>query len=178
MQQEILTIEMIKKDYQKRFIKSAHSLLVVIGVLLLLSALIISVFSRLGDSKLIGWLLSSPLIFTLYICLAALCENFRDYKAIIHNAVRIVTDRLENKRKRMPGGAGFGWYSRPYTLHFANYGDYYISSGTYYSSSKFYSMNEYGMFSHASINDQFYIVIDNKNRILAVYNMNLFTFNF
>ena len=175
MQQELLNIEMIKKDYQKLFIKSTRSLLVIIGALLLLSALIISVFSRLDDSKMIGWLLASPLIFTLYICFAALCENFRDYKAIKHNAVRIVTDRLENKRKRMPGGAVFGSLARPYTLHFANFGDYYISSGTYYSSSKFHSMNEHGMFSHASINDRFHIVIDNKNRILAVYNMNLFT---
>lgn len=176
MQQEILTTEMIKRDYQKLFIKSIRSLLVIISALLLLSALIVSVFSQLDDSKLMGWLLASPLIFTLCICFAALSENFRDYKAIKNNVVRIVADRLENKRKRMPGGAGFGWQNRPYTLHFANYGDYYISRGIYYSSSRFHSMNEYGVFSHASINDQFHIVIDNRNRILAVYNMNLFTF--
>ena len=148
-------------------------------ILVLLITLIIYLFSCLENKNLfllLEILIISPPIFMSYICLATIFETYKDYNTIKKDLFKIVTDTLISSEEKATyiGSAFAASFSRPYTLNFASYGQYCILNGENYSSSELYTMNDKGVFNYSTVGDIFYLILDNKNRILLVYNTKLF----
>lgn len=179
MKKDILTIQKIKSDYRKLFYSSIKTVILMPIILVLLITLIIYLFSCLQNKNLfllLEILIISPPIFMCYICLATIFETYKDYNTIKKDLFKIVTDTLISSEEKATyiGSAFAASFSRPYTLNFASYGQYCILNGENYSSSELYTMNDKGVFNYSTVGDIFYLILDNKNRILLVYNTKLF----
>ena len=179
MKKDILTIQKIKSDYRKLFYSSIKTVILMPIILVLLITLIIYLFSCLENKNLfllLEILIISPPIFMSYICLATIFETYKDYNTIKKDLFKIVTDTLISSEEKATyiGSAFAASFSRPYTLNFASYGQYCILNGENYSSSELYTMNDKGVFNYSTVGDIFYLILDNKNRILLVYNTKLF----
>lgn len=179
MTQDILTIPKIKKDYKSLLFHNIKTILIIPIMLLLLIALIIYLFCNLERSTIfivLEILIISPAVFGTYICLSIILESYKDYNNIKNEKFKIVTDKLIDSQEEsvFVGSAFAASFSRPYTLEFSSYGQYYILSGENYVSSNLYSMGAKEVFNCSNIGDNFYLVIDNKERILLAYNTKLF----
>ena len=145
----------------------------------LLIALIVYLFSCLENNTIFRFLeilIISPLILFSYVCFAVLLESYKDYGTIKQDLFKIVTDKLIGSEEKVThiGSALAASFNRPYTLHFASYGQYCILGGENYSSSELYAMSDTGVFNLSNIGDTFYLIIDKKERILLAYNTKLF----
>lgn len=179
MKKDILTIQKVKIDYRKQFCSSIKSVMVMPIIFILLIVFIVYLFSRLKNNNLFLFLeilIVFPPIFMTYICLATTLEACRDYNTIKKELFKIATDTLISCEEGATyiGSAFAASFSRPYTLNFASYGQYCIPNEENYSSSELYTTTGDGVFYSSTIGDTFYLIIDNKNRILLAYNTKLF----
>lgn len=180
IEKEIITTENIIIDCKKEIFKTCKSAVFLTPLALLLSICLIPTLISLDNLEIkiiILLILPFPLLF-LAASIHTLPIEYKKYKSITQQKFEVKTDKLVHKinEVRSPFGEALNKHERPCTLQFSQYGDFNIFDGTFYPSSKHYKMHYDELFRSSKIGDEFYLVIDNKNKILMAYNTKFFEF--
>ena len=169
MEKELLTKGRIKADLQQKALRIMPSCLLLflfIGVFCLFTKnflekeyVFLSVFSIFfGVCLFIGLIIN--IIKTIFIL-----------KAVANNKFILKSDFVTAKTHKISGKRYV--LNRPYTLVFANSGNYRILNGTYYKWSKQHTMSERKVYDSTALNDEFYVIATKKGVVLA-YNKRYF----
>ncbi len=175
MKKETITMEVILKEEKKRLF---HSIIGFSLYQLLLTILILPFIfeiSLLGkDSPHILPINIGILLIVLWASVGILVpiQIFKDRAKIKKRAFQIVTDELIGYKEKKVGPRT----RRPHKLIFKSYGEYGIPSGKNYRFSERYAMSDDGVYNQSIIGDTFYLVVDDKEKIYAVYNTKWFEF--
>ena len=169
MEKEFLTKGRIKADLQQkalRIVPSCLLLFLFIGIACLFAKnffeknyvplLIFIIF--FGGCLVIGLILNIVKIVSIL-------------NAVSNNKFILRSDFVTEKFYKISGKRYV--LNRPYTLVFANSGNYRILNGTYYKWSKQHTMSERKVYDSTALNDDFYIITIKKDVVLA-YNKNFF----
>ena len=169
---DIITTEIIKSDYKNKSYSEVKSNL--IWLLLATPVLFLLIYATIEFKHI------SVIIFLL-IYILAFCygfvlfiKEFINRKNICNQNFKIITDTLIDKEAEIIGTRLRA--SKPNILHFKACGKYLIPACINYSSAKQFAMCEDEVFRSSKIGDEFYLVIDNKNKILMSYNTKFFEF--
>lgn len=179
MIKDILTTEIIKSDYKKEFRSSIKIVIILSIVFVLLSLLIIYLFSHLKNTLLfLEILMLSPAMVFAFICLAVIFDSYKDYITINREQFKIVTDEIigYQEKETYISSPFLSSFSHPYILEFKSYGNYWIPARENYTKSRNYSLTDKDVFNYTTVGDTFYLVIIKKRKILLVYNTKLFEF--
>ena len=169
MEKELLTKGRIKADLQQqalRIVPSCLLLFLFIGVFCLFTKnflekeyVFLSVFSIFfGGCLVIGLILNIVKIVSIL-------------NAVSNNKFILRSDFVTNKLYKKIGRRYT--VGRPYTLVFANNGNYRVLNGTYYKWSKQHTMSERKVYDSTDLRDEFYVICVKKEIALA-YNKKYF----
>ena len=116
-----------------------------------------------------------PLLLLLYVFITTPINKYIEYRLLCKGKYNIVKDQLIGKEEPYPR-LTLGASSVPYIFHFKSYGEYSFLGDQYYTFSQSYSMNDFSLYRSADKFDTFYLVINEKNRIVFAYNKKFFDF--
>ncbi len=170
MQKEILTREIIKKEFIYQELYGRKETFILLIVLLPLLCLILSLFSDRTWANIVLAIPTSLLALLIFICLHIFYESFKLCRLMKKDKFYITKDNLIRTRGKSIGG----YTGHAYTLHFASYGEYALGAEKYYKWSKLYSMSDEGVYNTALLGDEYYLVIVNGSEILLTYNTKMF----
>lgn len=175
MEKEVLTREMIKKDYRKHFPKSNILALVIASIIvgIILAFLICSNHMSPSFSSFLTIIFASLVPF---ITVLVICDSIMTIRRVNNDEFYITTDKLVERQQKKTnfGNAVLISQSKPYAFIFKSYGKYIIMDGKHFTSSESLEMNEIDMYNSAYLGDEFYLVIGEKRRILLAYNKRFF----
>lgn len=183
IKRELLTIETIKKDIKRNCLNN-YKLMTIILLIFTIAILLTTNFflSEFGDASDMIW----PLIIILGLDIFLIIKISTELIIIRNNSFVIKKDVLISCGEqhqdtvymvtRPMGAALTNLFSNnsKYHLNFKCYKTYFIPKGINYKYSKMFSMWEKGVYNYSVVNDEFYIVLTPKEKILAVYNEKLF----
>lgn len=180
---ELLTIETIKKDIKRNCLNNYKLMTIILSIFTIVILLTANFFlSEFGDVSDVIW----PLIIILSLDVFLIVKILIELMAISNDSFMIKKDVLVScgeqhqdtmyTAARPIGAALTNLFSNDskYHLNFKCYKTYFIPKGINYKYSKMFSMWEKGVYNYSVINDEFYIVLTPKEKILAVYNEKLF----
>ena len=177
-EKDIITVENIIIDFKKQIKESSIAPSIISPILFLLSVWLISCLITTDklENKIIIWLVLPASLLILRIFTGVLIDNFKGFLTISRGRFIIKTDKLVHKLDEVvsPPGQVRSVNSRPCTLEFSKFGKFCIYDGTNYHSSKQFKMWYDELFRSSKIGDEFYLVIDDKKKILIVYNTKFF----
>jgi hypothetical protein len=173
IEKEIITTENVISDYKFVFLKQLKLSILALIVALPSSFLIIYFFTRLslGYKIFLGFILLLLLIFS-YGASATLFREYRTLKKIKNRNFKIVTDILNQKEERIIARGN----DTVRILSFNNYKEYELPKYLPLPSAQKFNFNEKELFDTSKIEDKFYLVINNKNKILLIYHTKFFEF--
>ncbi len=183
LKKELLTIETIKKDIKRNCLNNYKLVTMILSIFTITILLTTNFFlSEFGDASGVIW----PLIFILGLDVFLIIKISTELITIRNNSFVIRKDILISCGEqhqdtvytvtRPMGAALTNLFSNnsKYHLNFKCYKTYFIPKGINYKYSKMFSMWEKGVYNYSVVNDEFYIVLTPKEKILAVYNEKLF----
>jgi len=181
MEKEVLTHERILEDYEIKL--SSTRRVAISNSIISLFALIVSVFLFIvvleETFHLLLLLAICGIAYLNYLCVASLVKRNKSHQDIKNCQYRIVTDKLINKQEResYPATSFFMYFSKAAKLEFYAYGAFYpISDNTSHSSDRFVVSDEDNFIS-SSVGDTFLLIINQKQKVLLVYNTKVFDYN-
>ena len=173
IEKDIITTENVISDYKFVFLKQLKLSILTLIVALPISFLIIYFFTRLslGYKIFLGFilLLLLPLLFS---AIAALFRECKTLKKIKNGNFKIVTDIL-NQKEEITIARGNDTIR---ILSFNTYKNYDLPKYLPLPSAQKFNFNEKELFDTSKIEDKFYLVINNKNKILLIYHTKFFEF--
>ncbi len=172
---EKLTVDLMKREIKEQVTKGLwHSLIAFIIILPIMLFFLFS-FIKFNASIVIMVIMVSPFAVILIVCIYVVLKSLRVIRLITKRKYIVTVDKLigfEDK-KSIRGSSFTSFFSKPYKLHFATYGVYYIPENENYKWSKMYNMDDKGVFDSSSAGDEFYLFIINKDIFIA-YNKKMF----
>ena len=94
----------------------------------------------------------------------------KDYLTVRKKNFTVVKEKLVEKESEIRGR----YHSQPNTLIFKTYGQHFLTEYWHYSFSAQYTMFDAELFRMSDIGDEFYLIVDKKNKVLLVYNTKYF----
>ena len=178
IEKEIITTENIITDCKKQFWKVARNSFIIAPITLLLSVWLISnlITTDKLEHKIIIWIVLPVSLLFSYIFTGVFISGLKKYLVVVQKKFVIKTDKLVHKinEVKSPPGKTMNKNTRPCSLEFSKYGKFDIFDGTNYHSSKKYKMWYDEVFRSSKIDDEFYLVMDDRKNILIVYNTKFF----
>ncbi len=172
MQKEIITAEKIVCEERKKFLEKAKTAIALLIILALLITFTLWLF--IGVLKTHLWVLALPIValggFVVVHCLLTVLDRYAKYHHLKNGCFRVTTDALINCKK-MPRD---GRKRHPHTFWFKTYGKHTLDTTMHYHTSKNFTMSDDGVFNTAVMGDTFYLVLNEKEKILQVYNTKFF----
>lgn len=180
IEKEIFTTENIIIDFKKQFLQIARNSLIIAPITILLSVYLISnlITTDKLEHKIVIWIVLPVSLLISYIFIDVFISKLKKYLIVVQKKFVIKTDKLVHKidEVKSPPGKTMNKNTRPYSLEFSKYGKFDIFDGTNYHSSKKYKMWYDEVFRSSKIDDEFYLVMDDRKNILIVYNTKFFEF--
>lgn len=178
-EKDILTTENVIIDCKKRILEDINETFIIGPIsLLLLTWTIYNLIIANNLDHIIIALIPSPItLILLPASIRQLFVSYKDYRTIIRKKFEITTDELVYTLAEIRSVGActvMRARTRPWTLQFKQFGDFGFFGGTFYQSSKQFKMWYDELFRSSKIGDEFYLVIDDKKKILIVYNTKFF----
>lgn len=175
IEKEIITTENIINDYKKIFLSTIKKLIILLSFMLPLSILFVylSVIST-KELKIAFTITSFTFLLVLCTIFGLLMVKYKNFKFITKQNFKIEVGTLAEKNELSLGRPCLP--SEVKVLTFGKYSEFVLPKGVYYSFSKHFAMREDEVFRTAKLEDEFYLVTDDKNEILMVYNTKFFEF--
>ena len=172
MQKEVLTREIIKKDYKRLFLSCVLDL--IIGTVISLLFIILFFILLYKTLPILAWIINFPFLLCVIIIVPIeLSITCKKYYFICNNKFHIAKSVLVNyQEKTTYPTPKLSAYSTPHALYFNTYGKYSIPSKKFYQFSKT-KMSDNGIANTSFVGDEFYLILV-KNKIVYVYNTKLF----
>lgn len=178
IEKEIITTENIIIDCKKQFWKVARNSFIIAPITLLLSVWLISnlITTDKLEHKIIIWIVLPISLLLSYIFIGVFISGLKKYLVVVQKKFVIKKDKLVHKidEVKSPPGKTMNKNTRPCSLEFSKYGKFNIFDGTNYHSSKKFKMWYDELFRSSKIDDEFYLVMDDRKNILIVYNTKFF----
>ena len=116
------------------------------------------------------------LLLNIGIAIATLISALSEYCIVKNKKIRIVKDQLIGLEKKVihMSNSFVAAHNRPHILHFASYGEFSVPIGQNYNSAKIYNLDDDGLFNYCKFGDEFYLILNEKEKILAAYGCKLF----
>lgn len=178
IEKEIITTENIIIDCEKQFWVVARNSFIIIPITFLLSVWLIFnlITTDKLEHKIIIWIVLPVSLLLSYIFTGVFISCFKKHLIVVQKKFVIRIDKLVHKTAEVksPPGKAMNKNTRPCSLEFSKYGKFNIFDGTNYHSSKKFKMWYDELFRSSKIDDEFYLVMDDRKNILIVYNTKFF----
>lgn len=181
MKKEILTTEKIISEEKIKFKNITKSTTISFVVLALLIIFVLWIFIVVLEKVflLIVVLLGIvPCALMMAILLWIFFEEYSEYRNLKNGYFRVTTDTLINYEDNQPDlfSVSAGFTPRLYTLWFKTYGKYTLDTTMHYHTSKNFTMSGDGIFNTAITGDTFILILNEKEKILQIYNTKFFEY--
>lgn len=171
-EKDIITVENIIKDCKFNSLKIIKfQFLALIPVLPLNCLLIYLIFIASLELKLFFGFLLFVLLLRLCVTIVLCSRNIKTLKIIKNRNFEIIIDKLIDKNETYYRNV---LISPTQCLKFNEFGEYILPESISYPSAKQFTMATEELFRSSKIGDEFYLVVDDKNNILIVYNAKFF----
>jgi hypothetical protein len=166
-----ITLANLLTDAKEKFKATIRiSIIAFGGALILFGATLLLFIITDGKERLFALPLLVITIISLYIVIAGYTFAIRDYLTVRKKNFTVVKEKLVEKEAEIHRR----YHSRPNTLIFKNYDKHFLTEYWHYSFSAQYKMFDTELFRTSDIGDEFYLIVNKKNKILLVYNTKYF----